>query len=332
MKHRFLRVTVLSVPLALLMAIVLALVLLGAVAAQAPVTDRQAAAEWRVCKTGHSSCDFATIQGAINAAQDGDTIKVAGGVYDDVFEQPWEVGTYYPYTPTQVAFVSKTLTIRGGYAAGSWTQPNPAANPTTVDGKGQGRGIYILSMRDVTLENLRVINGHGEHKEQGSPSGGGGIRAEDYYSGTLTIRNCEILSSTTSGEGAGLYLRMGVLVLTNSRIVSNTATQFGGGLYVRDAQVTMTGNQIEKNISGGQGGGLNLYECTAYVANNTFRANRSDWDGGAVRATWGNVEFKDNTVHLQRRRWTGRRPAGRSRRRQYLHHDRQLDQGQPGLC
>jgi len=296
MTHKILRFTVSSVPLALLVAIMLALVLLGTVVAQAPSIERTSAdGEWRVCRTVHSSCDFSTIQGAINAAKDGDTIKVAGGVYDDVFEQPWDVDTYYPYTPTQVAFISKTLTIRGGYAAGSWVQPNPAANPTTLDGKGQGRGIYILSMRDATLENLRVINGHGVSKEQGSPSGGGGIRAEDYYSGTLTIRNCEILSSTAVGDGAGLYLRMGVLVLTNSRIVSNTATQFGGGLYVRDAQVTMTGNHIEKNISASQGGGLNLYECRAYVARNTFRANRSDWDGGGVRSTWGSVEFRDNT-------------------------------------
>ena len=62
---------------------------------------------------------YCRIQTAVNAADDGDEIRVAAGYYSDS-----ETVSFLlygdPYTHTQVVLITKTLTLRGGYSADTW--------------------------------------------------------------------------------------------------------------------------------------------------------------------------------------------------------------------
>jgi len=91
------------------------------VAPNAPATERL------VCLDG---CLYASVQDAVDDSKTGDVIKVAAGDYTGVQAQDGV---------TQVVYISKAVTIRGGYTTTNWTTPDPETNLTTLDA-GTGTG------------------------------------------------------------------------------------------------------------------------------------------------------------------------------------------------
>jgi hypothetical protein len=141
------------------------MILVWAMVEQASAAHPLAAkmSEFTVCPAGPPDCEYAFIQDAVNAASEGDVIKVAGGVYTDLWGYPAPSG--YPNPPasglvTQTVFVSKTLSIQGGYALPDFAEPpDPEANPTILDAQGQGRAILISGVVSPTLKGLRLTGG-----------------------------------------------------------------------------------------------------------------------------------------------------------------------------
>jgi hypothetical protein len=107
-------------------------------------------AELHVCPSGSPTCDYASVQAAVDAASPGDLIKVATGVYTGV-------NGYGGLS--QVIYISKTVTLRGGYTTADWDTSDPEANPTTLYAQGQGRVAYITGAISPTLEGLRLTGG-----------------------------------------------------------------------------------------------------------------------------------------------------------------------------
>jgi hypothetical protein len=118
--------------------------------------------------TDDSNCadvDFPcrTVQYAVDQAASDDVIKVATGVYTGVQGRPVPPG--YPDPPasgiiTQVVYISKTVSIRGGYTAPGFSEPpDPDANPTTLDAEEQGRVLCITGDISPTVERLRITGG-----------------------------------------------------------------------------------------------------------------------------------------------------------------------------
>ena len=96
-----------------------------------------------------------SIQTAVGLVHDGDEIRVAAGIYTDVHA----VGAL-----TQVVYLSKSLTLRGGYAYTSsadydWTTSLLLNRPTILDAQGKGRVIYIAANVTATVEGFNVTNG-----------------------------------------------------------------------------------------------------------------------------------------------------------------------------
>src|SRR3974390_1841435 len=112
--------------------------------------DRTVPSTWYVATTGADSASGAinapwgSIQHAINNAQSGDTILLAGGGYGfNSAEDKFSSG----FGTTAVAFVlNKQLTILGGYSTSNWSTPNATANPTFIDGAGQYRSVMVISL------------------------------------------------------------------------------------------------------------------------------------------------------------------------------------------
>ncbi len=218
-----------------------------------------------------------TVQYAVGVAGDDDIIKVAAGVYTGV-------NSYGGLA--QVVYLSKTLTVRGGYTTTNWTTADPVANPTTLDAEGQGRVLYITGPINPTIEGLRITGGDATGR------GGGGVGIIDAGGGVFvtgaapTIRDCVVYSNTAStvaeGDGGGLYLSLSAATVSGNTIAGNTASTAdsgnGGGLYLFESDdATLSDNLFEGNIAStagiGSGGGLKVFHSDAALDGNTIQGN-----------------------------------------------------------
>lgn len=200
---------------------------------------------------------YATIQSAVDAASNGDTIKVSEGVY---------TSDSFP-----VVYIFKAVTIVGGYATTDWTNSLPLARPTVIDAENVAgrRGVYIdgTGVGTIALIGLTIQRGY---VLDGSPQG---------------------------REGAGLYIANGNVVLQENRVLNNTAEGFGGGLNIINGSVTLVGNLLQGNraVGGGgltwQGGQANL------VGNVIAGNFALDGGGILItNGTVGTIDLSDNEI------------------------------------
>lgn len=248
----------------------------SAVAASSPgqvgVVDAPAA-ELHVCPAG---CAYSSMQAAVDAASDGDTIKVATGTYTDMHVRPRDDITTTGVV-NQVVYLTKTLTIGGGYTTTNWTTPDPDGNPTTLDAQGQGRVIYITGDISPTLEGLRITGGT-------TTEFGGGILA---YGADLTVSQTVISGNTAVDKGGGIAIRQATAAaVIDSQIHSNvTFEQEGGGVAAYDGshmdliRSWVVGNSSPENDGGGvfAGGG-----GTVYIENSIIAGNYANDSAGGI--------------------------------------------------
>lgn len=231
-----------------------------AAAPQAPAT------ELRVCAT----CAYTNVQAAVDAAGPGDLIKVAGGVY---------TGVQARAGVTQIVYINKSVTIRGGYTPSDWTTSDPIANPTTLDAQGKGRVLYITGSVAPVIEGLR-LNG-------GDATGLGGVFVNNDAGGGVyilnapaTIKATEITGNRAS-YGGGVFLSRSPARLDANTISGNNAQHSGGGIYLYDSDgAVLQDNQVLSNTAIKYSGGIHLNMSAATVISNTIEANLATGIGG----------------------------------------------------
>jgi PKD repeat protein len=234
------------------------------------------------------------VQYVVDVALTDDEIRVATGVYTDVHMRPRNDITTTGVV-TQVVYISKTVTIRGGYTTTNWTTSDPVANPTTLDAQEQGRVIYITGNISPTIEGLGIVRGN-------------------------------VLGYSPDGQfsGGGIYVISATVLINNNRIFSNTAG-YGGGLAIDSGGAQLEGNIIAGN-SASWGGGLQVTSGSATLNKNTFTNNSGYWGGGAL--------FVNGKIALNRNIISGN-IGGSSGMSLYLKSDRpgmgMIPQGGPGV-
>jgi parallel beta-helix repeat protein len=224
---------------------------------------------------------YPTIQSAVNAAQPGDLVKVAGYCTD--------IG--HSSGLAQVLYLDKTLTIRGGYTTTNWTAPDPAANPTTLDAQGQSRVVYIIGEIAPTIEGLRITGGRmaGVAADPRHDSGGG-----VYVDGAAATFSNNHVFSNTARVGGGLFLEGSDATLNGNSISANSASSHGGGVALSRSPATLDGNNISGN-QGSWGGGVYLSSSNATLTGNTITGNIGS-DGGGVDVRYSDATLTGNTI------------------------------------
>ncbi len=268
--------------LVIMTALALVLTSVGTSIAQEPSPLAPAAPEGAVIYVSLSgSCGsggilipcFNNLQAAVDAASDSDIIKVAAGTYTGVTTRSDE---------TQVVFVDKSVTIRGGYAEQFNEPPDALANPTVVDAEQQGRGFWVVNS-DPTIENLTITGGLVTDRS------GGGVYL-NHSNGTL--RN-NLVTGNTAVRGGGLCLFYSDATLEGNTITGNNAVENnagsgggGGGLYLNSSYVTLDGNSITGNSAKIGGGMYFAYSPPGGFVSNVVTSNAATIRGGGV-SLWG---------------------------------------------
>ncbi|MBN1889554.1 MAG: right-handed parallel beta-helix repeat-containing protein [Thermoflexales bacterium] len=268
------------------------------------------------CAGGVVPC-YSSLQAAVDAADEvADEIRVAAGVY---------TGVHARGGLTQAVYVSKTVTIRGGYGATFSDPPNPEANPTTLDAQGQGRVMYITGDISPTIEGLRLTGGQGagvyvvtataliSHNHVLSNAGyglylyhsdatlDGNLVTTNTNSGVYLDYSPAVLKSNTlaynkAGYGGGLYLRHSRAMLRGNTISNNRAGQEGGGLFLLASPAVLEGNTLSLNSAGHDGGGGVLDNSPAVLDGNTILRNSASYNGGGLYVVSSSPTLRGNTI------------------------------------
>ena len=231
-----------------------------------PVVSLPQVNEWHVCQSG--GADFTTIQAAVDNAQPGDIIKVAAATY---IESKMVSGT--PYN----LYITKTLSILGGYTCADFTNQNPFANATTIRPSTSMESVVsIFGVFGTTSQVAPTIDGF-------IISGGGG-----------------------GNHGGGISMRDSDATISNNIITGNIGYLLGGGIYVQRGTPRIQYNRIQNNTADGQGnfalgGGIEMETAAGLVrsniiANNTFTGGGTMNGGGVDINGGGPVILANNTI------------------------------------
>ncbi len=192
---------------------------------------------------------FPTVQAAIDAASDGDTVEISPGVYSG-----------------PVDFRGRKIVVRG-----------VAVSETEVQIFGGAPVVKFISGEspESILENVTVSGGSGTM--------GGGIQI---VNSSPVIRRCRITTNTVSGDqcfGGGVFVDGGSPRIENCGIFSNSASSgrvvsdawpdfmaLGGGVYLKNCSAKLSDCRISANT------------CTTWAAHGWGGAANVWADGGGV--------------------------------------------------
>jgi predicted outer membrane repeat protein len=264
------------------------------------------AGEWVALNSG--TCNYSSIQTAINDAVSGDTLLAASGTYVESFDVNG----------------GKQLTIVGGYDA-SCTSPTPSG-VTEIQGSVAGSVADVSGGSNLTLRNLELTGGTsfgagvdvlGSSKvildntdvHDNAGASGGGMYIGSGSMVTITNDADIYANSATAGGGAIVY---GSLFgyLTNSDIYGNNSTTDGGGIYIGGGTVILDNADVLANTATEEGGGIYINNGILKLSNSTFVGEtapccQSAVNGGGIYASGSQVFMADNPTAVMNNTATG---------------------------
>jgi hypothetical protein len=217
---------------------------------------------------------YTTIQAAVNAAQEGDTVRVAAGTYTE-----------------RVLISGKAIALVGAGAEQTTIDAAQVSRPITVSNTGAGQ---------VIVAGFTLRNGLVNWDDTITPIGiglGGGVFMDQT---NITLRD-NVVTNNLGCLGTGVATREATITMTRNRVENNPATQECGQQAVLiwatlGAESLVVGNVIRNHNTTG----LQLHFAgKVTVSNNIFRNNIANsesvaYAGGGVASISTELTLSNN--------------------------------------
>ena len=201
--------------------------------------------------------EYGTIQAAIDACQDFDTVVIAAGRYSGPGNR-------------NINLKGKAITVRS-------TDPgNPQiVNTTIIDCEGKGRGFvfYMAEKAGSTVKGLTITNGYALL--------GGAIYC--YNNSSPSITNCVVKNnSAVFGGGIACANSETRPKITNCNITANAALVGGGGFYLNASSPIIKNCIISGNLAPNGGAIYSHNAGNPVIVNCTISGNVASSSAGAI--------------------------------------------------
>ena len=266
---------------------------------------------------GPPTYDYSTIQAAVNAAADGDTILVSDGSYagfaygdkrvtvesingsalTTISGGATVVNFNYSYLGNEATLTGFTVT--GGTSCGIQTSVGgSAASKATVtdcvirnNAKGVSHAGYASFPIVVDRCTIRNNTGVGFQSTdisvvtlRDTTLSANGARGAYFYGGDITVTRCTVVGNS-GAAGAGMYFTAAGGPLTSNisdtLVATNTSTGYGGGIYYVAGNDANTVNRtIVRGNSASSGGGISQESGTVTYNDCIVEGNTATADGG----------------------------------------------------
>lgn len=216
---------------------------------------------------------FATIQDAIDAANDGDVVELSIGVFRGEGNR-------------DIRLHGKAITIRGEFG--------PEFSAIDAEGTPQEpyRGFIFDSGEtvDTVIEGLTISGGATLPGAIADPFNGGGLF---FLNSSATVRNCIIDNNQCGCWGGGVYIsgNGAAPVLVNCSISGNLSGDDGGAVFVwNSARVTLVNCNLNHNEGTVTGGAF-----TGFSGNTNIRSQLINCNLIGNHANYGGAVYAFNT-------------------------------------
>ena len=235
---------------------------------------------------------YSTIQSAIEAAGNGDSVIVSPGFYTETIDFDGKsiiVSSLYLMEDDSLLIGSTIIdaqengsvaTFSNGEDSGSvlqgFTLQNGTGNDEDPDDNGSyytyGGGIYCEDS-DPTIKDCIIRD------NVANEGGGGGIFC---YESSPIFYGCMITGNETDDVGGGLYARAASSPTFFDCVFYDNIAEFGGGCYMRNESSPVMENVVfNENTANNSGGGITLKDDADLVANGLYITNNeADGLGG----------------------------------------------------
>jgi hypothetical protein len=220
---------------------------------------------------------FATLQDALDAAEENDEIWIANGTYHPT---GYQIGSD---KRTRHFQMKKGVAIYGGFEGTETNRDDRdiGNNPTILSGDlGDGENAYHvfyhenLDLTGAILDGVTITGGNADIWPHDS---GGGMYN---YQSNPTLRNVRIVGNHAV-YGGGMYNENSSPTMTNVAITGNSADSDGGGMANINSSLTLTNVMLDDNHAD-YGGGMYNFSSSPTLTNVTITDNSANSDGGGM--------------------------------------------------
>ena len=250
--------------------------------------------------------DYPTIESAVIAANNGDTVLIAAGTY---YESDIQLAEFDGTGGKDIAISGETeldgspavtIQVSGGqrafndYRSSSHVGEGLIFENLIIQGGGAysgGGGAILLYNSTASIHNCWFIDNNS------SQNGGGALHIS--YSDIPAITSCRFLNNYTNILGGAVHVSFNVNVTFENCEFEYNIADYGGALFVQRNSVAVIENcKISNNTTYGEAGaGIYLSETTCYINNSEISNNHTThWTDGGIGGWKSTLTVDHSTI------------------------------------